>query len=285
MISKPLLLSLLFLVSIARADEQVRAVQEELRRRNVYFGDIDGQRTPELDKATQRYQKRKGFATNGNDDRDTLRSLGLLPRDANEAPPKELQWPAEPVLKSDAKIDIVAEAKEISAETGVAAESIAPEMTKATARKTAVESTGTPLTSPSQNRSVSARDPRLEGAELSHFILSYMQAVSHNDVRKELEFYGDHVSYYDNGQVDRRIIENSLKRYYRRWPSRHYQVMPKFTVERSSQRGEIVLSILVDFTLKSKGQVVRGRTQNRLTINAGTADPRIVAIEEHRVRL
>ena len=285
MIIKTFLLTLLLLASVARGDEQVRAVQEELRRRNVYFGDIDGQRTPELDKATQRYQKRKGFATNGNDDRDTLRSLGLLPRDANEAPPKELQWPAEPILKSDAKIDIVAEAKEISAETGVPPENIAPEITKTAARKFAAESNATPLTSSSKKGRVSATDPHLEGAKLSRFIVAYMRAVGHNDVREELPFYADHVSYYANGLVDRRIIESSLKRYYRRWPSRSYKTVPTFTVERVSQRGEIVLSILVDFTLKSKGQVVRGRTQNRLTINGGTADPRIVAIEEHRVRL
>jgi len=51
-----------------------------------------------------------------------------------------------------------------------------------------------------------------------------------------------------------------------------------------SSRGEIVMTFLVEFTLKNKGQVVKGLTENRITINAATSDPRIVAIEEYRVR-
>ena len=44
-----------------RADETVRQVQEELRKRNLYFGNIDGQESPELAGALKRYQKRKGL--------------------------------------------------------------------------------------------------------------------------------------------------------------------------------------------------------------------------------
>ena len=297
MCSKRIILTVLLLAGNLHANEQVREVQEELRRRNMYFGDIDGQQTPELEKATVRYQKGKGFSPNGIEDRDTLRSLGLLPRSADEAPPKELEWPAEPVLKSDTRIDVVAEAEEIAVETGVAPESITPvtavleksrrlagkpPLRKRSRQKRAVSEIIAPRIA-SKSRDAGS-DQVLDSRELARFVSRYMKAISGNDIQTELEFYGDRVNYYANGDVDRRIIERNVKRYYLRWPSRKYSIARTMTVGTVSSRGEIVMTFLVDFTLKNRGQVVRGQTQNRITINAATSDPRIVAIEENRVR-
>src|SRR6187401_2918344 len=92
---------LLLFLAAAPAEEQTRATQEELRRRNIYFGDIDGRTTPEFSEAVKRYQRKKGLTDSGQADRETLRSLGLATREPGEAPPKELEWPEEPVLKSD----------------------------------------------------------------------------------------------------------------------------------------------------------------------------------------
>ena len=45
----------LWMSTLARADETVRQVQEELRKRNLYFGNIDGQTSPVLVDALKRY--------------------------------------------------------------------------------------------------------------------------------------------------------------------------------------------------------------------------------------
>ena len=66
---------LLSISSLARADETLRQVQEELRKRNLYFGNIDGQTSPVLVDALKRYQTRKGFAVTGKVDQDTATSL------------------------------------------------------------------------------------------------------------------------------------------------------------------------------------------------------------------
>src|SRR5437763_13689292 len=66
---------LLSISSFARADETVRQVQEELRKRNLYFGNIDGQSSPALVDALKRYQARKGFTVTGKVDHDTAASL------------------------------------------------------------------------------------------------------------------------------------------------------------------------------------------------------------------
>lgn len=70
-----LCVALLATTSAVQADEATRHVQEELRKRNLYFGDIDGQSTPELIGALKRYQKRKGFEVTGAVDGDTAASL------------------------------------------------------------------------------------------------------------------------------------------------------------------------------------------------------------------
>src|SRR5205085_6526047 len=46
------------------ADEATRRAQEELRKRNLYFGDINGQSNPEFTEALKDYQMRKGFNAN-----------------------------------------------------------------------------------------------------------------------------------------------------------------------------------------------------------------------------
>jgi peptidoglycan hydrolase-like protein with peptidoglycan-binding domain len=81
-----------------RADEGIRQVQEELRKRNLYFGDIDGQITEELTGALKRYQKRKGFAVTGTVCADTAASLRIQTAVAsNDKDPSEWEdLPIEP---------------------------------------------------------------------------------------------------------------------------------------------------------------------------------------------
>ena len=296
------------LILPALGEEQVRALQEELRRRNIYFGDVDGRKTPELDAAVKRYQARKGFKAGGGDDRETMRSLGLVPRAPDEPPPKELNWPEEPVLKSDTRIDIPAEAARISAETGVAPEIIAPEepppavASKNAEKKrgksrtrTAAKTRSRPSTPSATPVALTGKSPRrwswrkgspqqLEPQELRDFISDFLKAVARNDVTEELEFYADRVDYYHNGPVDRRIIERTLRDYYKRWPKRDYDLGRAVRYTANPARGEIYVTFVVKFSLKGDGKRVKGLTENRFIINAATADPRIVGIEEHRIR-
>jgi peptidoglycan hydrolase-like protein with peptidoglycan-binding domain len=288
------LFALYALSMIASAEENVRSVQEELRRRRVYFGDVDGRRTPELEAAMKRYQAHKGFTPSGLDDRDTMRSLGLAPRDPNEPPPKELSWPEEPVLRSDTTIDVGAAAAQIAQETGVSAASIAPasgprtsiKFRKAVAPRGRVGRGGDAAMGSSRpaGRKLIGSDQQLDPKELREFVNDYLKAVEKNDLRTELGFYGDRVDYFQNGQVDRRIIERTLRDYYRRWPNRSYSLGPSFGYSRNPKLGQIIVSFHVNFSLKGNGKRVKGTTENRFFINAATADPRIVKIEEHRIR-
>jgi len=279
------------------AEDQVRSAQEELRRRNVYFGDIDGRRTEEYSEALRRYQKRKGLTASGQDDHDTLRSLGVLPRSPNEPPPKELEWPGEPVLKSDAHLDVIAAGEELAHETGVAPVGVVGPRDGATppseaarghaARFSHLRAASGGAVEP-RSRALPARLSFRNSAaipsELNSFAAQYLRAVSHNQLKDELHFYADHVNYFGHRHVDRRIIEETLRKYYQRWPSRRYSLAGPVGYRLAPDRGEIDLTYRLNFSLANGNKRVQGQTDNRLTINAATADPRIVGIVEQRVR-
>ena len=67
----------LYLIEAVFADSQVRRVQEELRRRHLFYGEITGEVTPALTAAITRYQEKKGFARTGRLDLQTCASLGV----------------------------------------------------------------------------------------------------------------------------------------------------------------------------------------------------------------
>src|SRR5688572_29374133 len=69
--------SSLFLPDEIFADEQVRRVQEELRKRHLFYADVDGENGLALTMALKRYQQKKGFSATGSIDHVTLASLGL----------------------------------------------------------------------------------------------------------------------------------------------------------------------------------------------------------------
>src|SRR5688572_4966234 len=174
------LLTFLFPASLLQAQDEVRSVQEELRRRSLYFGNVDGRESAELAEATKRYQRRKGFPATGKADRETLRSLGLVPRAPNEPPPPELNWPAEPVLKSDVKIDAVAVAKTLGAETGIAPASVVPDKV-ARRRGDLTRPRPRPPEEPALARSVSRRSitssPFITPQNLTGFVAEYLTAM------------------------------------------------------------------------------------------------------------
>lgn len=281
-----ILLTLALSVGALRAQDETRAVQEELRRRSLYFGDVDGRESAELREATKRYQRRKGFAATGRADRETLRSLGLLPRAPGEAPPEELDWPKEPVLPSDETIDSVEVAESLREETGIAPSRV---VSKKVAKKRGLSSKTrrprrgmAPVVDDSQPRPPDS--PYITRQEVARFATDYVRAMGSNDIKRQLKFYADKVDYYHNGEIDRRIIEQTLRRYHARWPSRRYTMGTVVRYRRLSQRGEIVLVFPVAFTLGDGRRTVRGQTSNRLTISAATVDPRIVSISEDRIR-
>ena len=244
------------------ADDQVRSTQEELRRRNVFFGDIDGKPSPEYTEAVKRYQKRKGIAATGQGDHDTLRSLGLLPRSPNEPPPKEMEWPAEPVLKSDVHLDPIAEGQELASETGAAPASVgavAPGAglgskppASAPRRRKIRESQPPPRSRealPIPSRAAFLSEPRGDscGTERSSSN-NYLRAVGRELLKDELQFYADHLDYFGRPQVDRRIVEQKFAQLLPALAEAQLFAGRRALIHASARaRGEIVVTYRLNF--------------------------------------
>jgi peptidoglycan hydrolase-like protein with peptidoglycan-binding domain len=111
-----LLLTVLSLCPLARADDQTQTVQQALKDKGFYFGTVDGEPGPETTAAIRRYQIRQGLEVTGQLDAQTLSSLNLggnsqgnntlqavpPPTDQSaNAPAPQAQTPPPDVVQSD----------------------------------------------------------------------------------------------------------------------------------------------------------------------------------------
>ncbi len=269
-----LLLPAFLWVSVARADEITRQVQEELRKRNLYFGDVDGRRTEQVAAALRRYQQRKGFAATGEADETTLRSLTLLPPTprvatpaASVTPPVLLAtafpWPDTPVLRSDV-------ARRNPAPPDTAPSNVDPPPGPTVAPPPAAASLHWP-----------------SADTVRGFLASYLRAGQSDDTEAQMPFYGEQVDYLNEGRVDQRFIRADIDSYDRRWPERHFTLLDPVTVAPSPDHDpeKIVVSFHYRFAVKRSHDAPAGEMMNTYTLQrTGPGSFRIIAMRESRVR-
>ena len=227
------------------ANEETRQVQEELRKRHLFFREIDGRPSAEFALAIKRYQQRMGFAQTGVADEVTLYSLGIgEPASPAEGAPS---LPDMPVLKSDAGVP----------ETKTAAP---PTPTKA------------------QNAGDVAK------AEIRAFLGRYFDACASPNPDDELAFYADRVEYFDHGAVDKSYIRNELAVYDQRWPNRKYTLGDSLRVVRTGNNTVAKIRVAFDVANLQHNRKARGRTDNTFNLAKRGDSLEIVSIKEARVR-
>lgn len=231
--------------SRAFADEETRQVQEELRKRHLFFRDIDGRQTPEYAMALKRYQQRQGFAQTGYADEVTLYSLGI----GEAAPPAEgaRELPDLPVLKSDAALH-------------------EPRPTRP------------PVPTKAQNASDVAK------AEIRNFLRRYFDACQSQSPDDELAFYAERVEYFDHGVVDKPYIRNELAVYDQRWPSRKYNLGDSLRIVRTGNNTIAKVRIAFDVANPEHSRKANGRTDDTINLAKRGDSLEIVSIKETRVR-
>jgi peptidoglycan hydrolase-like protein with peptidoglycan-binding domain len=245
--SKPLFLFLIFTVAglgALWADEETRQVQEELRKRHLYFRDIDGRESPEYSMALKRYQQRQGFAQTGRADDVTLYSLRIGEPPSPAEGVSEL--PDVPVLKSDAACH-------------------------------------EPVTRPSAPIAVqNASD--VSKAEIQTFLRRYFDACQSPNPDDELTFFADRVDYFDHGIVDRPYIKNELAVYDQRWPARKYTLGDSVKVVKTRGGTVAKVRIAFQVANAEHNRKAGGRTDNTFSVAKRNDSLEIVAIKEARVR-
>jgi peptidoglycan hydrolase-like protein with peptidoglycan-binding domain len=174
----------------------MRQVQEELRKRNLYFGNIDGQTSPVLVDALKRYQTRKGFAVTGTVDQDTATSLHIQTAMA----PTPTALPDMPVLKSDI-------------------ESALPASQRLALEKEAEEKPDlTPSPPPPAESPAAGQD--LSPDRVNKFVQDYLRDAESEDVAAQVRYYSFPVRYFDHGSVSEQFVARDTGDYVKRWPRR-----------------------------------------------------------------
>jgi hypothetical protein len=229
------------------ADETTRAVQEDLRRRHLFYGDIDGRESAELATALKRYQQRKGFRQTGLADPQTLRSMQITPE-------RGADLPNVPVLKSDHARPVANQGAQdgissLAAPAGTSGEALPSNM------------------------------------EMRTYLREYLDAAQQLEVPEELAFYAPQVAYYDQGVVTKTFIRNELVTYRQHWPERQYTLHDPISV--SARGDGVTVRYRVAFALVNAGlnRKAAGVTNNVLVLNRAS-DQRweITTIREERVR-
>jgi peptidoglycan hydrolase-like protein with peptidoglycan-binding domain len=226
------------------ADEETRQVQEELRKRHLFFRDIDGKPSAEYALAIKRYQQRMGFAQSGVADAFTLYSLGI----GEPTPPAEgvTTLPDMPVLKSDASI---------------------PE----------TKSTRPAVPTKEENAGDVAKE------DIRSFLRRYFDACESPNPDDELAFYAERVEYYDHGPVERSYIRNELAVYDQRWPNRKYTVGDSLRVTHNGNNTVARTRVSFEVANNERSRKANGRIDTTFNLAKHGDSLQIVSVKEARV--
>jgi hypothetical protein len=261
LLSSLLLLCLPF-SGLARADETVRQVQEELRKRNLYFGNIDGQNSAVLTDALKRYQTRKGFKITGQVDTDTATSLHI------QAVAVSSPLPDMPVLKSDT------------------ASALAESQRLALQREAEEKPDLTPSPPPPAESPAPGQD--LSPDRVNKFVENYLRDAEGPSVPAQINYYAFPVRYFDHGAVSEQFVTKDTGDYVKRWPERKYTLLGPANFFASGKEGETEIEFTIAFELRSAGRTTKnkakGRTKNWWTVRMEGEEMKIVAIREERLR-
>src|SRR5437764_9899730 len=234
------------LLGVARADETVRQVQEELRKRNLYFGNIDGQSSPVLVDALKRYQARKGFTVTGKVDRDTATSLHVETTTVAAVAP----LPDVPVLKSDTA-SALPESQRLALQR------------EAEEKPELIPTPPPPAESPPPGQDLSRE-------RVNKFVQDYLADAESTDIPKQVNYYAFPVRYFDHGTVSQEFVTKDTSNYVKRWPERKYTLAGPVTFFASGNDAETKVEFTIAFELRSPGRSSKnkavGRTRNWWTL-------------------
>ena len=183
-------LSILILCSILslHADDQIAAVQEKLKSRGFYYGEVDGKDSNQTAAAITRFQVRNGFQVTGELNEETMRSLGLTLAQPREQDAEDY---------SGSKIEAWRALRDQDREF---------------LRQTAPSQ-------PSEQTANQSVDASLMD-QIWDFVAGFVVAGITSDVEPELQFYADKADYYDSGLVGKDFIRKDILRYNQKWPVR-----------------------------------------------------------------
>ena len=254
-------LCVLWIGTAVRADEKIRQAQEELRKRNLYFGNVDGQESAELGGALRRYQTRKGFVATGTVDDETAASLHIQTTSSLTV------LPDVPVLRSDNA-------------------SALPSVVKIELEEKGGENPDL-STDPAPPAESPGAAQNLSPERITKLVQDYLRDGETDNVAAQVNYFGFPIEYFPHGVVDKQFVTRDISDYVKRWPERHYVLAGPVNFF-ALGKDETAVEFVIGFDVRSNGRTTRkvasGRTKNWWTVRPVGDDLKIVAMREQRLR-
>jgi hypothetical protein len=288
----------LAVAGLVLADDNVRAVQEQLRGGGFYSGEIDGAYSSELAAGLTRYQIHKGLPVTGQLDIDTSNALGAKPAmTTGTAAPEQSSETWRRLRRHDRQKTSTNSRQTPSPGTDRSAPEVEPAQgrpaaTPVTSELATQSADSPPLAPPISSGSIRpasgppapVSDTGSPGDDISterlrDYVGAFVLAGVDPHAGSEADFFADRVRYYDQGVIGREQIRNDVQAYAARWPERRFWFVGNIKIE--PQRGK---RVRVTFPLRY--ELRNGATQSSGTINKTLVlepvgdDLQIVAVSE-----
>jgi peptidoglycan hydrolase-like protein with peptidoglycan-binding domain len=276
----------------AHGEGSVRSVQEALRQRGYYPGNPTGNLDEETRGALRRFQIREGLPVTGQIDAATATALENVPvagvpgpSAGSTAAPREIipGIPPTGIPERERARSVVQEDREFLANLE---DAVRPEAAPK-APVSGLPPGNPPLPEPRQPQ----REPRAEAPaiataigndDVQRFVQRYIRASEEPTPDTELALYGETVDYFGSGKVSRGHIEKDQREYYRRWPSRDFELEaePQIT-DRTGNSATV--RYRMSYRLRRGDEAASGQTEHIVRLRKSGDELKIVGIRERKI--
>jgi Putative peptidoglycan binding domain len=228
-----------------RADSQIASVQESLRARGFYYGEINGEESNATAAAITRFQVRSGIEVTGELNEETLRSLGIEaskpvePNAGDQSRPRIEAWRA--LREQDRKF-----LEQMSA----------------------------------SQRTDETRERALEATQIQDFVAGFVVAGISEDVDAELQFYAEKADYYDRGLVSKDFIRKDISRYNQKWPTRRYWLDGDINILNGLEADPIEVRYQIRYAVRNQQKESSGTAVKTLRLKKAGDGLEITSVRE-----
>ncbi len=230
------------------ADAQIAAVQETLKSRGFFNGEVTGENNSETAAAITRFQVRSGLEVTGELNKETLSALKLTPSHVATPPAEDPSQPRTEAWRALREQD--------------------REFLKRTASSQRTNQAG------EQIPEASSMD------QIRDFIAGFVVAGISQDVEAELQFYSEEADYYDSGLVTKDFIRKDILRYDRNWPVRRYWLNGDIRILNGLEADPIEVQYQIKYFVKNPRKESSGSAVKTLKLRKARNGLEITSVRE-----
>ncbi len=271
------------------AEGPIAAVQRSLKEQQFYFGEVTGQIDEETRAALRRFQIHRGIPVSSEPDAATLQALQSATSQTTAEPEtgedRSVRGRAQRMVQDDREF---LEQMEPSGEAYTAGPPpVRPDVEQTPPTPPAAERKNRPQPEKFRGPAEPRRRPDLEPLSITPneargFVEEYLDAAERESPEREVSFYSDRVDYFDSGRVNRKFIEKDQRNYYKRWPSRQFELIGQPEIVKATKE-DAIIRFKVRYSLEGKKGATKGKTEEVMRLKRDGDGWKIGGIRERKL--